>query len=772
MWARLGGRLAPSLKRVFAALVVLPSLVGCTVEQSKDPCTPADLTGCIIERVEITGAERTDEDDALEKIATAESSHPLAGVLEGVPILGVFDTLGVQYERFDRFILERDLQRVQRWLRARGFYDARVTAGRVRAIEGTETQPDGPRVQVEIVVVEGTPVMVHGKTVKIVGQPTSEDRAILDERGITAKDIERAANRASAGVVPLARFDEDEYEAAKKSIAHAMGDLGFAYVEVNGRVDVKVAEHRADVVFEIETGPPCTFGPVRVDGAGEVPTWAVLDAVDIDPGDPFSLTAMENAEAAIADLDVFGAIAVTPDLPEAGQPQVRVLPVRISVTPSALRAVRTGIGAEAGDQVAIRGFGGWENRNTLGAFDAFRSWHGLDRLTLDSRPRLVFYPLKLSNLEGFTDVVPEISFKNRYAFPLRFEPRTTLFSQGEVNIGLPVNAAIPDDPKPDDNILGYRELVGRFGLERRFYPMRLLVRPSFNMLREDPFSYNLPELPEGLTPLTIRYVGLFLDVDVRRNRAGKYDPADVAQGLYASVDTQIAGLGGDAEDLRLRPDVRGFIPISRRLVLATRLGTGLLFAQNYALSLDEPVPLEEIRGPLPEQVAARRPITRELQILQLRGLFSGGPNSNRGYGYNAIGPQRVLDDDGFLLGAPIAVGGRTLWEASVEMRIKIQGDIGMVVFVDASDVTLGVGEYRLESPHVSSGVGFRYQTPVGPLRLDLGVRIPGLQTIGELDQSGSCLAAGTCTVLIVEDGDPGTIFGIPMAVHIAIGDAF
>lgn len=302
--------------------------------------------------------------------------------------------------------------------------------------------------------------------------------------------------------------------------------------------------------------------------------------------------------------------------------------------------------------------------------------------------------------------------------------------------------------------------------------MRLLVRPSFNMLREDPFSYNLPELPEGLTPLTIRYVGLFLDVDLRRNRAGKYDPADIARGFYASLDTQIAGLGGDAEDLRLRPDVRGFIPISKRLVLAGRLGTGLLFAQNYALSLDEPISLESIRGPLPEQTAARRPLTRELQILQLRGLFSGGPNSNRGYGYNEIGPQRVLDDDGFLLGTPVAVGGRTLWEASVEMRIKIQGEIGMVVFVDASDVTLGVGEYRLDAPHVASGVGFRYQTPVGPLRLDLGVRIPGLQQIGEIDASGSCLAAGLCTTLIVEDGDPGTILGIPMAVHIAIGDAF
>ena len=44
------------------------------------------------------------------------------------------------------------------------------------------------------------------------------------------------------------------------------------------------------------------------------------------------------------------------------------------------------------------------------------------------------------------------------------------------------------------------EIIGRFGLERRFYPMRLLVRPSFNVLREDPFSYNLPEIPDPAFP--------------------------------------------------------------------------------------------------------------------------------------------------------------------------------------------------------------------------------------------------------------------------------
>jgi outer membrane protein insertion porin family/translocation and assembly module TamA len=759
---------------ILGVLLALSATSACTVEQGKDPCTPADLSGCILEEVAITGAEQTDPDDALESIATAPSSHPLAGVLEGVPVLGVFDTLGVEYERFDRFVLERDLQRVERWLRARGHYEARVTAGRVTAIEGTEALADGPRVRVEIVVVEGRPVVVSGSQVEVTSDWTPADRAALAERGVTPAEVERVATRASRVLLPARTFDEARYDEAKKRITRALADLGFAYVKVEGKASIDLHRHLADVVFRVDTGPPCTFGEVRVDGAGEVPTWAVLEAVDIAPGDDFSVSAMENAEAAIADLDAFGAIAVTPVLPAEGEPRSRVVPVQFSVTPSALRSIRTGFGAEAGDRVAARGFAGWENRNTLGAFDAVRPGHGLDRLTLDARPRLVLYPLQLQNLDaGVDELVPEIGLRARYGFPLRFEPRTTLFTQGELNVGLPVNAVIPDDPHPGDNILGYREIVGRVGLERRFYPMRLLVRPSFNVLREDPFSYNLPELPEGLTPLTIRYVGLFLDLDLRRNRRGDYDPIEVDHGLYAAVDVQVAGLGGDADDVRLRPEVRGYVPFTRRLVLATRLGTGLLFTRSYGGSLDAPIPLEPLRAAGgDDDELLRRPITRELQILQLRGLFSGGPNSNRGYGYNEIGPQRVLDDDGGLLGTPIAVGGRTLWEASAELRIAIRGAIGMVVFVDASDVTLGVGDYRLDHPHVASGVGFRYDTPVGPLRLDLGLRVPGLQAFGELGEGAACVETDRCGVLIVEDAQPGDVLGAPMAIHIAIGDAF
>jgi outer membrane protein insertion porin family/translocation and assembly module TamA len=108
----------------------------------------------------------------------------------------------------------------------------------------------------------------------------------------------------------------------------------------------------------------------------------------------------------------------------------------------------------------------------------------------------------------------------------------------------------------------------------------------------------------------------------------------------------------------------------------------------------------------------------------------------------------------------VASGGLTLWEASVELRAPIYGDLGGVVFVDASDVSVKKLDVRLYVPHLSAGFGIRYATPVGPLRVDLGFRIPGAQHIG----------APTDPAL---DGPPPKKFlGLPAALAIALGEAY
>ena len=91
-----------------------------------------------------------------------------------------------------------------------------------------------------------------------------------------------------------------------------------------------------------------------------------------------------------------------------------------------------------------------------------------------------------------------------------------------------------------------------------------------------------------------------------------------------------------------------------------------------------------------------------------RRFYAGGGGSVRGYAYQGIGPR---DDDN----QPI--GGLSLVETSVELRLAISDTIGIVPFVDAGSVS--EEEYPTFSDlKVGAGVGLRYLTPFGPLRVD------------------------------------------------------
>ncbi len=106
-------------------------------------------------------------------------------------------------------------------------------------------------------------------------------------------------------------------------------------------------------------------------------------------------------------------------------------------------------------------------------------------------------------------------------------------------------------------------------------------------------------------------------------------------------------------------------------------------------------------------------------IAPSRRLYAGGGGSVRGYDYKGIGPQNSLGDP---------TGGRSLTELSVEARIRtglLGGALGIVPFVDAgtvgADPTPGFDEIK-----IGAGIGARYHTSFGPLRIDVGVPLnPG-----------------------------------------------
>lgn len=98
-------------------------------------------------------------------------------------------------------------------------------------------------------------------------------------------------------------------------------------------------------------------------------------------------------------------------------------------------------------------------------------------------------------------------------------------------------------------------------------------------------------------------------------------------------------------------------------------------------------------------------------------FLAGGGGSVRGYEYRNIGAEEIDGDP---------VGGRSLMEASAEVRGKVTNSIGLVAFADAGYVGKDSMPDFSGDIKVGVGVGLRYLTGLGPIRLDVAVPLsPG-----------------------------------------------
>jgi outer membrane protein insertion porin family/translocation and assembly module TamA len=420
--------------------------------------------------------------------------------------------------------------------------------------------------------------------------------------------------------------------------------------------------------------------------------------------------------------------------------------------------VRIGGGASIDPlQLSATGRIGWEDRNFLG---------GLRRFTIDERPGVVLFPTSTETLKVPTR--PLLSNK------LRAELRQIAFLEGrtigklsaEYNI-YPLLFPLPTNAVPEnERILGYHEFRGSVGLERSFFDLRVLVSPNVSLQSNIPIAYQTPPDGVGILPginrIHVLAPELLTTLDLRDDRI------EPRRGILLQNSVQFASLsfGEDRRDIRLRPELRTYIPVSKQSVLATRVTLGFLSPHNYGSTLSRP-----------NDIAANPTdpdVLRDQQRLLFRAFYSGGPNSNRGYGFSEVGPHGPL---GLLTAGKVncfvsphdpdcvrPLGGLTLWEASIEVRFPIYGPLRGVTFLDGSNVTRKAWSLDFTVPHLSPGVGLRYTTPIGPLRLDIGYRW--------LERTSG---AGTESTVIRDQAETRGWFGksyLPLSLHLAIGEAF
>ena len=96
-------------------------------------------------------------------------------------------------------------------------------------------------------------------------------------------------------------------------------------------------------------------------------------------------------------------------------------------------------------------------------------------------------------------------------------------------------------------------------------------------------------------------------------------------------------------------------------------------------------------------------------------FFAGGDRSIRGYTFQTIGPRRLTDDNT----EPKVIGGDRLLVGSAEYEYYFTPTWGAAAFVDAGDAFMG-NDFDLK---VGAGLGVRWRSPVGLVRVDLGTPI-------------------------------------------------
>jgi len=178
---------------------------------------------------------------------------------------------------------------------------------------------------------------------------------------------------------------------------------------------------------------------------------------------------------------------------------------------------------------------------------------------------------------------------------------------------------------------------------------------------------------------------------------GSDDLLDPRKGfrLGGRLSPELSLQGGAFGYVRAQMDGSAYVPMGERFTLAGRVRLGTI----VGASAD--------------------------RIAPTRRFYAGGGGSVRGYSYQAIGPRDANNDP---------IGGRSLGEVSVEARFRFGSlnQFGIVPFVDAGTIS-AKSLPTLSEMRVGAGIGFRYYSNFGPIRVDVGTPInpqPGDPRIG------------------------------------------
>jgi outer membrane protein assembly complex protein YaeT len=465
----------------------------------------------------------------------------------------------------------------------------------------------------------------------------------------------------------------DDLRTSRSRALALLRELGYAYATVDTLEAQGSAPLRIYVILAATLGPQARFGPIDIAGNHTLRGRNILERLVFKEGEPYRWSKVQDSQRRLSQLEFLQFASIETSRGSEGQPVD--VPVRITVSEGKPRRLTFGLGF--GSEEKARATLNWRHVNFYGGARKAgieTKWSSLDRGVRVSfeEPSWGRYGLVLStNLQTW--------FSDETAYDLAT-------SGGRVALTKELAWRDPVRQRQAATTVSL-SLVNEY--EDYQISNEALLDPDF---RDTLIAL-------GLDPTTGEGQGVLraIALDFQHNTTENLLNAD--SGYIAAVHLEQAGrwVRGDWDYFEVTAEGRFYRELAGRAVLAVRGRAGSFFGAKDI----------------------------ELHVPFFKRYFLGGSGSLRGWNRFQVAP---LSADGFPL------GGHAVFESAVELRMPVIGNFSLVVFLDAGNVWHNSWDFQLDDLRYAAGPGLRYQTPIGPVRADLGFQlnpIDGLKVDGK-----------------------------------------
>ena len=577
---------------------------------------------------------------------------------------------------FSQLVLDGDLAQLQAAYRQQGFTAARLAA----SLDTGPEAPDGHvPVVVHVAVTESAQTLV--RAVRVVGP-----------QAVPTADVEAAFGvRAGQPYAPTIVM------AGRAAVAELYANRGFGRATIEVQPVLATDQRQADLTLTIREGTQVLVDHLLVTGNRRTPVATILGAVSLRDGEPLGAAAIGESQRQLTALGIFRRARLT----VLGREEDDRRDVLITVEEAPLTTIGYGGGVEVRTRV-VRAASDPTVASERVEF-APRGSFEVGRSNFLGRNRSV-------NLYTSTSLYPQSSpvFANQAGVPASSN-----------RFGFAEYRAIGQYRQPrafgtgaDLRLSGTLEqqIRSSFNFTRRgagadlAWRVTTRVRASvgYQIQRTRVFNQNVVTSEQRTIDRIFPKVRLssFVASVLRDSRDDQVAPS---RGTYLSASGQVAvrALGSEVGLLKSYLTAQAFraVPHTRAVVFAVSGRLGMATRTDG-------------QGGGQDLPASER-------------FYAGGDTTVRSFALDRLGVRHVpaqatdtIDSSGFPL------GGNALVLVNGELRIPVVAGITMATFVDAGNVFATVSAIDAREIRSAVGLGIRYKSPVGPLRFDVGVKVP------------------------------------------------